>query len=393
MKEKTKFLVQYYLIYFFKNFLFLRIYLVLVLTKNLTATQVSLILSIYSITSILTEIPIGTLSDVIGCKELIIYSMLILIAGYLIILFNKSFYSFCIFYCCFGFYDTVFSVSKETIIYNNMKYLNIRKKFSKYKNIARIISFSSLSIATFISGKLVNDNLNLALKIDILSLILYLLIILWINERRCINLEKLNNNYLKSLKNGFKYVLKHKTLMKFVIFEGIWYSIMTIVINFCPVFYKEIYSIERVNIIVSLQIILLAVLQLCFINHLFDKFEIQRQVMLFIYGAICGILSFYLYDIKYSFILNVFYFFFTQMTDILIYIKIQDLIPSKSRTCISSIRSFSDSLFGLVFLYILGILSNKYNYRIGFLSLFIIYLFCCIVFVYSIYKDKHLKKK
>ncbi len=391
MKEKTKFLIQYYLIYFFKSFLFLKIYLVLVLTKNLTATQVSLILSIYSVTSILMEIPIGTLSDIVGCKKLIIYSILILIFGYFIVLFNKNFYGFCIFYCCFGLHDTIFSVSKEALIYNNIKYLGLKNNFPKYKNITRIISFISLSIATFIAGKLVNDNLDLVLEIDILSLVIYSIIILWTNERRNINIKKLNNDYIKSLKNGLKYVIKHKTLMKFVIFEGIWYSIITITVSFCPVFYKEMYSAEKVNIMVSSQIISLAILQSCFIN-IFRKFKIQTHVTLFIFGAIYGTISFYLYDIRYSFVLNILYFFFTQMADVLIYVKIQDLIPSKSRSCIASIRSFSDSLFKLFFLYEIGILSKKYDYRTGFFVLFVFYFFCCMIFIYSIYKDNHLKK-
>lgn len=392
MEEKTKFLIQYFIIYFFKNFLFLKIYLVLILTKNLTATQVSLILSVYSIASILIEIPVGALSDFVGCKKLIIYSILILIVGYIVILFDKSFFGFCVFYCCFGLYDTIFSASKEALIYNNIKYLNLKNDFPKYKNITRIIAFSSLSVAAFISGKLITDNLDLVLKIDITSLIIYSLVIAWTNEHQTISLKKLNNDYRKSLKNGFKYIWKHKTLIKFVIFESIWYPILMIIISFCPVFYKEMNVTKNINIMVSCQVITIAIMQLCFISKLYKQ-KIYLYTVMFFLGAICEIISLYLYNNIFSYILNILYLFFTQVADILLYVTVQDLIPSKSRSCIASIRNFLDSTFRMIFLYVLGFLFKVYDYRIGFISLFVFYVVCCTIFVYSICMDKHLIKK
>ncbi len=393
MKEKTKFLLQNFSICFFKNLLFLKKYLVLVLTRSLKATQVSLILSAHSISSILIQVPLGVLSDCLGSKRLLIYSILILIIGYTVVLFNKSFFSFCLIYACFGIYDTIYFSARESLFYNGSKYLNLKDSIPYYRNLTRIISFLALSIAAFFAGKFILKDLNLALKIDIFILIIYLLIITWINGNENPNIKKLNKNYIKSLKNGIKYVTKHRTLAEFIVFEGIWASITAIFIGFCPVFYKEMGIAENVNIMVTIQIAIIATTQLCFINILYKKTTFYNRIMFFMVGAIFGIISLYLYKSIFAYILNILCLLCTQIAEILIYTTVQELIPSKSRACITAVKSFVNSIFKLIFLYILGFLFKSYNYRISFLILFIFYFICCIFFIYVFHNDEHLRKK
>lgn len=393
MSEKSKFLIQYYIIYFLKSFLFLKQYLVLVLSRNLTAVQVSFIVSIYSIISILIEIPTGVLSDFIGCKKALIYGISILILGYILIFFNKSFISFCIFYMCFGLYDTIFSGSKESLIYNNIKYHNMKKEFMKYKNISRIIALISLSIAAFISGNLVTKHINIVLFVDILILIMFVITVFFIDEHANENLKKLNKNYKKSIKNGFKFIIKHKTLRKFIIFEAIWFPILMITINYCSFFYKEISSVNMpsVSVMMFCQILCVAIIQIFTIGKL-SKQNVYKNSLLFIFGAIFGLLSFYNYNGLFSYILNILYFFCIQTADTLFYPTIQGLMAAKSRSLIVSIMSFIESIVKLIFLYFLGYLSKMYNYKVGFSMLFIFYTIFTLIFYYFLINDKHLRK-
>ncbi len=394
MKEKTKFLLQNFLICFFKNLLFLKKYLVLVLTRNLDAAQVTFIISAYSISSLLTQIPLGVLSDFLGSKILIICSILVLMFGYIVVaLFSKNPFSFQLIYACFGIYDTIYFSAREALFYNGSKYLNLKNSIPHYKNLTRIISFFAMSIAAFFGGKLIYSNFNLVLKIDIFVLVFYLFVIICVNECKNPNIKKLNSNYIKSLKNGIKYAIKHKTLLNFIIFEGIWASILTIFISFCPVFYKEMTITNNINVMLTFQILVIAITQLFFVDILYKKTTVYKRIILYIIGALCGIISIYLYNGLLAYILNILFLLFTQVAEILIYTTVQDLVPSKSRACVVAIKKFINAIFKLVFLYILGFIFKRYNYRIGFLILFIFYFICCFLFLYIFYNDKHLRKK
>ena len=110
-------------------------------------------------------------------------------------------------------------------------------------------------------------------------------------------------------------------------------------------------------------------------------------------GAIFGIASLYLYNGIFTYILNILCLLFTQVAEMLIYTTVQDIVPSKSRACITAVKSFVKSIFKLIFLYILGFLFKNHNYRISFLILYIFYFIFCSLFLLVFYKDKHLKKK
>lgn len=395
MDEKKKFLLQYYAIYFLKGFLFLKQYLVLLLNSSLTPIQVTLIISTFSIMSTLAEIPTGAISDYFGCKKSIISGILFYIIGYVLIFFEKNFFTFCIFYSFCGLYETIFSGSKESLFYNNIKYLDIKNEFIKYKSRAKIIHYFALMISAALAGMLMKyNNMDHLILIDIFVLIIYLLVIISMNEHSNENLKKLNTNYLKSIKNGFRYICKHYTLRNFILFEGVWYGIWMIFINYSSLIYKEVESgFMSVGKMIPLQVLLVALLQTFFIDY-FIKKDVYNNAKLFLVGGVFCILSMYIYNkcglLCYT--MNILYFFCIQSGDLLFYPKIQSLIPAKSRSIIVSISSFIDSMSKLLFLRFFGIIATKYSYRMGFMFLAYAYAILVLIFYILFVNDKHLRK-
>lgn len=392
MNEKNKFLLQYYAIYFLKGFLFLKQYLILLLNSNLTPVQVSTIISAYSVVSMFIEIPTGALSDYFGCKKTLVFGIFFHLIGYIIILFKKNFFTFCLFYGFYGLYETLFSGSKESLIYNNIKYLDLRKTFIKYKSRSKIVHLIALTISSFLGGFLLKYNKNYIIIVDIFVLILYIFVILSINEHRSPNLQKLNKNYIRSIANGFKYVLKHYTLRRFLLFEGVWYSTWMIFINYSSLFYKEI-DVKFLNIgtMNSLQVLIVAIVQSSIIGYFINR-DVYSNAKIFLVGGIFCVLSTYLYSGMISYALLVLYFFCIQSGDLLFYPKIQRLIPAKSRSIIISIENFIDSITKLVLLNLFGVISSKYSYRNGFLSMSIFYITLSVIFYVFLSRDKHLRK-
>ena len=392
MNEKRKFLLQYYAIYFLKGFLFLKQYLVLLLNSNLTPVQVSLIISTFSIVSALVEIPTGAVSDYFGCKRSLVTGILFYLIGYVVIFFEKNFFTFCIFYSFCGLYETIFSGSKESLFYNNIKYLDIKNEFIKYKSRSKIIHYIALTMSGALAGMLLKYNMNYLILIDIFVLIIYFFVVLSVNEHSNENLKKLNTNYLKSIKNGFKYILKHRTLRYFILFEGVWYGTWMIFINYSSLFYKEIeFGFMSVGKMIPMQVLLVALMQAIFIDY-FIKKDVYNNMILFLIGGVFCVLSVYSYKGLLSYILNIIYFFCIQTGDLLFYPKIQKLIPAKSRSIIVSISSFIDSMSKLLFLRYFGLISNKYSYQVGFGFLSGIYLILTLISFLFFINDKHLRK-
>ena len=392
MSEKNRFLLQYYAIYFLKGFLFLKQYLVLLLNSNLTPVQVSLIISTFSIVSVLLEIPTGAISDYFGCKKSLMVGVLFYIIGYIIIFFEKNFFTFFIFYSFCGLYETVFSGSKESLFYNNIKFLDIKNEFIKYKSRSKIIHYAALTLSAALAGMLMKYNMNYLILIDIFVLILYFLVIASMNEHSNENLKKLNTNYIRSIKNGFKYISKHRTLRNFILFEGVWYGTWMIFINYSSLFYKEIeFGFMSVGKMIPLQILLVAFMQTVFIDF-FIKRDVYNNAKLFLVGGIFCIFSAYIYKGILTYIINILYLFCIQSGDLLFYPKIQRLIPAKSRSIIVSIISFIDSMSKLLFLRWFGLISSKYSYRMGFLFLGCSYTILTVVFYILFINDKHLRK-
>lgn len=341
----------------------------------------------------LIEIPTGALSDYFGCRKTLLVGILFHLIGYVVILLRKNFLTFCLFYGLFGLYETLFSGSKESLFYNNVKYLGMTDIFIKYKSRSKIVHLIALTISSFFGGILIKYNPNYILSFDIFVLLIYALVVLSMDEHSNSNLQKLNRNYLKSITNGFHYVAKHRTLRRFLIFEGAWYSVWMIFINYSSLYYGEI-KMKFLNIgtMNSLQVLTVALTQSLTIGYFIGK-DVFSNAKFFIIGGILCLMSTYIYGGLPSYALLVLYFFCIQSGDLLFYPRIHGFIPAKSRSIIVSLENFIDSMVKLLFLRLFGGISTNHSYRLGFLSIASLYLVLAILFYLGLVNDKHLQKK
>lgn len=394
MSDKKKFLISYFLMAILIPLLFVKQYIVLILKTQFNPLYISYILSMFPIIKILLEIPTGAMSDYFGCKNSLIIGCMFYLLGYIAILLNKSFASYIIFYLCYGIQSTIFSGSKESYIYNNMKYYDIvDNELARYRSIYKSVYISMLTFASFIGGFLIKKNINVSIVLDIISTLLLICSLLFSSDKANKKIRNLNTNYLKSLKTSLRYTRKHKTLHKYVLYEAIWAAIWDIIISYCVLMFDDI-SIKYIpsEALLTIKNIILVFVQIIFSKYLYNK-DIYFSFKMFLVAAIPAIITNVLfYNSAFNFVGIMVYFSIMQLANYLIELKIQKIIPSKMRSTIISEVGFLAGNVRLIITYIIGYIATISSYKIAFLSVFAIHTILMLVFYIWFNTDTHLKK-
>ena len=391
MSEKNKFLIQYYLIDYFRNIFLLRQYMVLVLSNYLDPLQIGSIMSVYHIVDLLFEIPMGLLANKIGCKKTLLWTMFLFLASYFLVFFDKSAFAFVVFFFFFGLYDATYYSVKDNIIYNNIKHHNLKDTFPKHKLMTKILSSVALSVGAFMATKVFKTAGGHALiVIDGILFSLYMYNILQINENAGKNLTLLTNNATKSLISGIRYIFKHNTLRKFLLFQVTWSSVNSIIMSYCSLFYSNIFSTNTdIGNLMSIQILIVAIMQTILINKLM-KLSIFKTCFVFVVSGISIMLSTTIYSGLISYVFVILYYLCTRIGDALTYTTIQSCIPSKFRTIVVSVADLCESFVNSVLLWIFGFLAKSYSYRVSLNTISCFFAVCSVVFLISCLYDKHL---
>ena len=123
--EKYKFLIKYYALMFLRGIFFFKIYAAVVLKETLTPMQISTIISIYSITTIILEVPLGFFAGKFGYKKVILIGVILYLLSYIGLIYDKSVLTFSIYYACRSLYSSVFDSSFEALVYGNIRHYGL----------------------------------------------------------------------------------------------------------------------------------------------------------------------------------------------------------------------------------------------------------------------------
>ncbi|MDR2778421.1 MAG: MFS transporter [Rickettsiales bacterium] len=357
--------------------------------------RAGLIASTFSVVSMAIEIPTGAISDYFGSKKTLVGGLLFYLLGYVIILFKKNFFTFCLFHGFAGIYETMFTGAKESLVYNNIKYLDLMDDFVLHKNRSKTFQYIALMLSSFTAGKLVikKYNANYLIMIDIVILIAYIMLVHSMNEHSNKNLRKLNTGYMKSIGNGLKYMFIHRSLRKMIIFRAVWISIFRLLLSYSSLFYREIFrNLKLVGYIASSEILISALLQYLIVKYFAKKKNIYYDALLFVIGSLAALMSSIIYRGWISYPLIVVYFSCIKASELIFFSRMQKLIPSKSRAVIVSASNFLNSMLRLIISLSLSFISSKYSYKMAFCLIFAFFNLNSLIFFLYLLADRHIYK-
>ena len=384
LSEKNSFLAKYYLLLFCRGFIFLKHYLVILLDNTLNPIETSFVVSVGIMANMFLSVPISILSSKIGNKKTFIISIIFFFLSNILLLYEANFIDFIIYSISAGILDSAFLSSNESLVYENMKHCHLLNKYPEYKSMSKFFKLLATTIATFIAGDLIYTNPNLLFMVDATTAFLMILCVFFMIDLKPkykrINFKKITG-----------YVFKHKTLMKCILHRVLWRSVFLFLIIYRSLFYEELAVNDmNINLMISFQVFIVSISQIVLTKYL-NKKSLFVQYYLFILLSFILFLSFFIYKTFYSYFLITIYFILVEALGDLSLSNTLAFIPDKEMPIILSFMNLLVNGAKLLFVNLFAFISSFYNYRIGFLTISMIFFILMLFIVISIALDKHMR--
>jgi hypothetical protein len=318
--------------------------------------------------------------------------------GYISVLSGKNVFTFCLFYASNGIYEIMFNGVKEVLVYNNIKYLGIEDNFVVQKNIAKILQYVTLLLSMVLSAvvRVKGISMNYPIILDMITLVLYITTVCFIEEHRTENVKKLSRNIIKTICIGFKYIFKHSSLEKIILFRIFWFSLYRVFLLHAPKFYLGlgIWPNKKnfISFIPPMQVFCGALIQYLLISYYASRKNARLDATLFLISSFSALLASAIYRGSIACALLMIYFPFTMMGEIVFFTRLQRFAPSKIRGTVISICNFFTSIVRFSTTVALGYIIKTYSNRTAFLIVTSIFATGAIIFYISIFFDKHIER-
>lgn len=214
--------------------------LYLTIVKGLTASDVLLMGAIYSIVSMILQIPAAVITDKMGLKKsMIVGNILVTLWGVIhIIAPNLTILIIGDLFCALGF--ALKGVSESPYIFTIMKKEDMQDEVSRTEGKGSALYFTFEAFACIISGFLFKINPYLPIVFcTICSLVATCLSFNFNNlpKHKVADDEK---DYFADLKNGFKFIFKSSRLKAVFLFACIFYGVISIASNLSRVYLTDL---------------------------------------------------------------------------------------------------------------------------------------------------------
>jgi len=334
----------------------------MMLSKGCTIDTLGLVMAIASLFIVVFEFPSGILSDMVGQKKIYLFSLLVSIAGYAVILMTNSVFGLIAGFSLYGIARAFSSGSVEALFINN--YIQVEGKENLHKLISWMNSGEIIGLATgaLLGGFLPtiwtrlfpNDNKysgNLIIQIFVL---LVLLIFTLFSVKEAKNKDRVKQTLSDHVKESTKIILNNKSILLLVLGTMVWgFSF-----NAIEVFWQSnVRSILRSDSqtwifgFINSGYFLASLLGLGIINLLLRLRKVSKNLILVISRIIMGILIILLALQKniLSFTgIYLFLFMINGMMNIPEGTMINSLLPDDKRSSLLSFSSLMLQLGGII---------------------------------------------
>lgn len=349
------------------------------LQKDLSASQIYLIYSIFSILIFLLEVPTGYLGDKIGYKNSIILGFICGILGFIGFIIGKGFWFIIIAYFFMALMNVLISGSDDALIYDSLKENGKENKFEEiYAKISSFSYFASI-VGSVLSGIIAGLSINFNIALQMFFVIVALCMVFFIKS------PNVSDNENENSQEKVKYQRKEiKAVAIILILAGFFMTSTLMGTKFCQ------------------QIMLSANIPI----SLFGIFTALMTVMASIFSYIapkCKKIPFWFVMLMPSLILiligvshNGFFVFLLLITsagralgNIKITTLINNKISSKYRATINSVKSLLFRLFYSIIIFGCGMVADYDIFLAVMLSGIILFVFIFLFLIIKRVMEKH----
>jgi len=360
------------------------VFVIFLLSRGMSLTQVGLIVGGSYITTLLLDIPSSIWADKYSRKSILILSSLAFTLLNVTFFLSNSFWMFFLGFCFNGIgtafssgilsaftYDTLLSLGREK------QYEEVQAKIVKYSFVGRIIGSAA-------GGYLYYVDPRLPFLFSAIANFACFLITFWFKEP---TREESISKSFNQIKEGLNYLLEHKTIWTIVVIFSVVNAIYDILLNY----YQPVMQVSKIPLI-YFGVIYVFINIFGFLGaHFYQKIKskIDWRGIMIAYLLIDFIVSLFFGTqiaalVLFSIALLT---FFAGFYDIFIGGIIHNAVPSSHRATTMSIQSQIYNVFFLVFINVVNFSSDHSSMFVGMLVNALIALIALLAFLKASYKE------
>lgn len=377
---QQKFEVSKFYIYKFLNdcLPIYALYTILFKEKGLSVTEISLLLAIWSLVTLVIEVPSGILADRWNRKYMLSIATLLKAVCYIIWFFSSSFVMFAVGFLFWGFESAFTSGTEEGLLYDNLKSENRETEFSKIYGRGRFYSNLGTLLGVLSGGILANFiSINILSIISAAALIINLFFVNQLKETNYYSDKRKKENapYFSTLSEAIKLCLKN---------TNVFIGMLLLILIISVVSYMDEYDSLIINdfglsyiwlsIILGVRFIFIA-LGNCFAERVEKRFNIKNKIFVLAAIASLFLLIFSIIWNKYVIIIYGIFCMIMSIAEIIQTDIIQNEIIEEGRTTVMSLLGLLQNLTMIIYSLVYAVLADNNTLKECYI---IISLYCII---------------
>ena len=360
----NNFLWKIYVSRFMDSFILIGVIFALLFSNHgLNPFQISLLISFWSLTTILTEVPFGVLADTYSRKNLLILGLVLRVIGFGFWMMG-GFVNYAIGFILWGLKNTLTSGTLEGLVYDELAYY---KKEDLYEEVSGKMG-SAFSLGLFLSaifgGLVAQISFSWVLVASIITSLLGALILSTLKSVKAVQSTG-EVNYYQTLRNAVLEIRTNSTILYVIAFICIIFAAFGAMDEYWALIYNHFNLSESiVGVLVALVygIGMVAGSTVKF----FGKGKYLGYILISIGSAIYLLLG--LTKMLWVLPLTFIAIYLFQIASIKLEAQLQHSITSHQRSTISSIKSLLFELVYMAYVLAFGYIGSKY----GILSILVI---------------------
>lgn len=235
------FLLKIYAYRFLEAFKLIGVIFTLFFQHNgLNTFQISILITIWSISQLVLEVPLGVFADKYSRRNLLIIALLFLVAGFLFWI-KGGFIFYAIGFVLWGVKNALTSGTFEAFVYDELKTFNAEDQYEKVNGKLEATFWSGITISAIIGAFVASFNYNLVLILTIVSTIFAIAALALIKPVQPVKSTG-ETKYFNVLKKALGEIKNNSRLLEIVIFFCLVFATYGAADEYWALIYQQIGS-------------------------------------------------------------------------------------------------------------------------------------------------------
>lgn len=341
---------------FFDDFILIYpLYQVMFVDKGLNIMEISWLFVIWSVTSLIAEIPTGVFADRYSRKNLLALGQLIRAIGFLAWLFAPSFWGFAVGFALWGIGSAFDSGTYEALLYDELKAIGREKEYVSIQGKGHSFSLAGNFFATALAAVAVLFGYPVLLLLSAFAVVISAWIA-WTLPKASARKEVADLGYFAELWAGAKEALHNPVTLNIILLSGFIIAVFGSLEEYAPLFFQELHwSLSGISL--GQAAIVLATIIASIIAYKFEQLSPTRFLLLLGFAGVslAGVAN---SGALLAPILLGGFFFLTKLLETIFDGKLQHSIQSHRRATITSVGGFLAEVISLGLYAGFGALAN-----------------------------------